>query len=327
MKTRLLLLLPLLSVALQACHYPPQAAGRCYGVNYNFVCISDSMTLQAGRPLHNQPVDTSFQPVIFRGDELVVAAFAIIPEDSIDSVWVKVAHDQLTQGWVHEQDLLTHVVPNDPISQSIYFFSQRHLVVFLIFVGCLAVVQLLWRNRHSQLHLPHYHDIPSVYPTASALLFFSAVLLYGSIQQYVPQTWEVFYFHPTLNPFGLPLILSLFLSAVWLALVCLVAAADDVLSMLPPIQAIRYGVSLVGLFMVGYLLLSLTSRIELNYVLFIIYAVWAVCRYVRHFAPHCRCGRCGAKMHGPGKCTRCGTENTAVPPTSLRTLKDQHSRL
>ena len=59
------------------------------------------MTLQAGRPLHNQPVDTSFQPVIFRGDELVVAAFAIIPEDSIDSVWVKVAHDQLTQGWVH----------------------------------------------------------------------------------------------------------------------------------------------------------------------------------------------------------------------------------
>ena len=33
-------------------------------------------------------------------DRLVVADIDIQPQDSIDSVWVKVARDQLTQGWV-----------------------------------------------------------------------------------------------------------------------------------------------------------------------------------------------------------------------------------
>ncbi len=315
MKIKLLHLL-FLSALLQACHYPPQPGNRCYGVNYNFICMSDSMMLQVDRPLHNQPVDTSsYMPVIHRGDELVVAGFTVIPEDTTDSVWVKVAHDQVTQGWMHEQELLSHVVPNDPISQFIYLFSQRHLLVFLLFVAGMALVQLLWRNRRRQLHFPHFNDIASFYPTASALLFFVAVLLYGSIQRYVPETWEVFYFHPTLNPFGLPLVLSLFLSAVWLALVCLVAAADDVLSMLPPLSAFRYGVSLIGLFMVGYILLSLAARFQLDYLLFMLYAVWAVVRYVRRFAPHLRCGVCGAKMHAPGVCTRCGTENTAAAGT------------
>lgn len=34
----------------------------------------------------------------------MVAEFMIQPADSVDSVWVKVARDQETMGWVHERN-------------------------------------------------------------------------------------------------------------------------------------------------------------------------------------------------------------------------------
>ena len=45
----------------------------------------------------------------------------IQPADSVDSVWVKVARDQETMGWVHEKELLEKVVPVDSVSQFIHF--------------------------------------------------------------------------------------------------------------------------------------------------------------------------------------------------------------
>ena len=47
-------------------------------------------------------------------------------------MWVKVARDQQLMGWIHEQDLLSSVVPNDPISRFIYLFSLRHLPFFVL---------------------------------------------------------------------------------------------------------------------------------------------------------------------------------------------------
>ncbi|MDE5788422.1 MAG: zinc ribbon domain-containing protein, partial [Bacteroidaceae bacterium] len=62
--------------------------------------------------------------IVYKNDPLVVAQIEIIPEDPMDSVWVKVARDQMTQGWIHESELLEAVVPDDPISQGIYIFSN-----------------------------------------------------------------------------------------------------------------------------------------------------------------------------------------------------------
>ena len=126
----LLLLLLLLS----SCYNRTQEAGL-YEVNDNFVVTADTMHLQMQQPMHNMPMASSVFPdsiFMLRGEELVIAQTAVIPEDSVDSVWVKVARDQQLMGWIHEQDLLSSVVPNDPISRFIYLFSLRHLPFFVL---------------------------------------------------------------------------------------------------------------------------------------------------------------------------------------------------
>ena len=100
---------------LSACYYPADEA-ILYAVNDNFNLAADSLRLQTEEPLHNMPIDTLSDSIMLHYDDpLVVAQIVIIPEDSIDSVWVKVARDQFTQGWIHQSDFLASVVPDDPI--------------------------------------------------------------------------------------------------------------------------------------------------------------------------------------------------------------------
>ena len=127
-------------VLLTACYYPADETAL-YAVNDNFFLTADSMWLQTQEPLHNMPIDTlSDSVLLYYDDPLVVAQIVVIPEDSIDSVWVKVARDQFSQGWIHQSTFLSSVVPDDPISEFIYLFSQRHLWYFLGFVFVVLVV-------------------------------------------------------------------------------------------------------------------------------------------------------------------------------------------
>lgn len=296
-------------VFLSACYYPEEQGGL-YEVNDNFVISSDSIVLQAQQPLHNMPVDTlSDSVVLFRNDPLVIAQVLIIPEDSIDSVWVKVARDQFSQGWLHQQTLLSSVVPDDPISQFINLFSQRHLWYFLggIFV---AIVLLLWRQmRHSRFHIIFLDDIPTFYPTFLTIAFSGSAVLYASIQRFVPETWVLYYYHPTLNPFELPFILSLFLCSFWLVLVLLIATLDEVFRQLPFAQAVLYMISLSGFCLVSYLVFTLAALSWMGYLLYLLFVIFAIRRYYVHFRPQYLCGRCGAKLHNLGRCPNCGAEN------------------
>ena len=87
--------------------------------------------MQLSDELPEMAFDTMY---VSKGDRIVVAAIQTVPTDSIDSIWVKVAHDQVTQGWIRESELLEGVSPDDPISQFIDIFSDVHLLVFLAFV-------------------------------------------------------------------------------------------------------------------------------------------------------------------------------------------------
>ena len=129
-------------------------ASHHYNRNYNFVVVGDSLCLQTVHPVHNPvhagvPEDTV---AVFADDRLVVAEVMIVPEDSVDSVWVKVARDQSTMGWVHEQDLLARVVPDDSISRFIHAFSNTHLIYFLSVLGVLSV---LWLVPHASQAFPY----------------------------------------------------------------------------------------------------------------------------------------------------------------------------
>ena len=98
-----------------------------YAQNYNFVVTADSLPLLRQQPeelLVNLPTDTI---TVYHNDRLVVVDFRLLKNDAVDSVWIEVARDQYTFGWVREKHLLKSTVPDDPISQFILTFSNVHL--------------------------------------------------------------------------------------------------------------------------------------------------------------------------------------------------------
>lgn len=308
MRNSLLLPLLLVSLVFTACHYPQQ--NEEYDIGYNFLLTADSLVLQEDMPMHMLIVpERTDSAVVYKGDPLVVAQREIIPEDSVDSVWVKVARDQMTQGWIHESRLLPSVVPDDPISQAIHLFSSSHL---LWAVGLLLAMLMAWLLRRAwrrRFCLVHVDDIPSPYPLLLCLTLSASAVLYASMQRFVPETWTYFYYHPTLNPFGLPAVLGLFLVSVWAMVILLLAALDDIRRLLPPTEAVLYTLSLVAVLAVLYVVFSITTLYYIGYPLLLVYWAAAIWQYVRRHRARYLCGNCGHRMRDLGVCPRCGTPN------------------
>lgn len=303
-------LLPLTFI-LASCYYQDKDA-TLYAVGDNFELCVDSLSLQSSQPLHNQPIDTTCEQMnVYLGNPLVVAETLIIPEDSVDSVWVKLARDQFTMGWTHQRTFLESVVPDDPISQFIHLFSVRHLLVFAI-IFALSLIVLLWQVFSCKRpHVFFLRDILSPYPTFLLITLAASALLYAGIQHYVPETWVLYYYHPTLNPFGLPPILSLFLCSVWLLLVLAIATIDEVLRQIPTGEGFMYLLSLLGCCILCYLLFTLAALSPgASYILYALFVLILLLRYFRHSRARYICGSCGKRMQSLGKCPHCGAENT-----------------
>ena len=266
-----------------------------YTQGYNFVVSKDSLPVleqqqemmsvpeilsaefQAGDVM--MPMLTMVDTIILRKhDRLVVADINTVPADSIDSVWVKVARDQLTFGWVHESDLLAAVSPDDPISQFIDFFSNAHLLIFLGFCVLVGGAYGLRRLMRKGARIVHFNDIPSFYPTLLCLLVASSAVLYSSIQLFAPETWRHFYYHPSLNPFVLPWHLGLFVTSVWAIVIVAIATVDDVRHHLPLGQVILYLGGLAAVCAVDYVVFSVTTLYYIGYPLLIAYFVFAIYR-------------------------------------------------
>ena len=280
-----------------------------YTQNYNFQVRADSMPLIRQLPaeaLSDMPVDTL---MVYEGNCLVVADITTVPADTIDSVWVKVARDQETFGWAREHDLLTAVSPDDPISEFIDFFSDVHLLVFL---ALLVVVVAVYVNRKllsRQAKLVHFNDIASFYPTLFCLLVAVSATLYSSIQLFDPEKWRHFYFHPTLNPFAVPLSLGLFLVSVWAILIVGVAVVDDLRRQLPMGEAFLYLLGLGATCAVVYVVFSVSTLYYIGYPLLLAYIVFALWRYFGQPRPRYLCGRCGGLLYQKGTCPHCGALN------------------
>ena len=280
-----------------------------YTQNYNFLVRSDSFPIVVQQPvevLNEMPVDSL---MLHKGDHLVVADIMTIPADSIDSVWVKVARDDDSQGWVHEHDLLLSVSPDDPISEFIDFFSDSHLLLSLAFLVIATVAYILRKLHRRGSWLVHFNDLPTIYPTLLCLLVAASATLYSSIQLFDPEKWRHFYFHPTLNPFAVPFTLGLFLTSVWSILIVAIAAFDDVRRQLRPSEAVLYFLGLVAVCAVDYVVFSVTTLYYIGYPLLLAYAVFALFTYFRHACARYVCGRCGTKLRQKGRCPHCGAEN------------------
>lgn len=259
-----------------------------YTQNFNFVVTGDSLVVVA-----QQPEDMAVPDVVsveiqtesgeyhkdsitlFRNERIVVADIKTVPSDTIDSVWVKVARDQLTFGWVHESELLSKVSPDDSISQFIDFFSDAHLLIFLAFCVVVVAAYGIRRLLRRGAKIVHFNDIPSFYPTALCLLVASSAVLYSSIQLFGAETWRHFYYHPSLNPFALPFWLGVFVSSVWAIVIVAIATVDDVTRQLPLGASILYLSGLGAICAVCYVVFSITTLYYVGYPLLIAYYVFA----------------------------------------------------
>lgn len=280
-----------------------------YSQGFNFVVRTDTLML-----IRQQPEETvnkleidSF-PVI-QGKSMAVADIRIVPNDSIDSVWVQLATEDFAFGWIQEGRLLKNVDPDDPISQFISMFSNSHLLIFLVVISLIAVGYLMRKIHRRNANIVHWNDINSFYPTLLALIVALSAAFYASIQLFAPETWREFYFHPSLNPFSQPLLLNIFLVLVWGMLIIGIAALDDVRRLLKSGDAVLYLSGLAAVCAVNYIVFSVLTLYYIGYLLLIVYIYYAVRVWYRKHSDTYECGNCGARLHRKGRCPHCGVIN------------------
>ena len=279
---RMLLLLALLFMAamsLTSCYKQEMGftAIHHYNQNYNFVVKTDSMII-----FENPDTAIYDSTIVYRGDQLVVAEIKTIPSDTIDSVWVKLARDQMSQGWTRECDLLSNVAPDDPISQFIDLFSNNHLLLFLALVVIVSATYGLRKLYRRDAFIVHFHDISSVLPTLLALLVATSATVYATIQNFAPESWRHFYFHPTLNPFAVTPVIGLFVSLVWAMIITGIAVVEDVLRRLPFGSAVLYLLGLAAVCAVDYVVFSVFTLYYIGYFLLVVYLCFAYLLLILH---------------------------------------------
>lgn len=273
---------------------------RPYALNSNFRVTADTLWL------HQLPLLDSIP--VREGDELVVAEITARKEMEGDSVWVKVARDLETIGWVPERQLLSHIVPVDPISRCIHLFSNSHALPFFLVLAVFFLCFVYRALRRKQIKLIWLNDIDSVFPITLSWLMAAAATLYNSMQHFVPETWERYYYDPSLNPFDLPFVLGLFVLSVFLILLLGVALLDDLFHQTTMEVAFFYLLGLASCCIFLYIFFTYLW-VYLAYVAFIAYSVWCVRRLRKANSYPYACGACGAKMRSKGICPHCGALN------------------
>lgn len=252
-----------------------------YTNKFNFLVFKDSLELMRQQPeeyISGLPVDTF---AVKKNHLLVVTDIRMVPQDSIDSVWVQLATENNDFGWIQESKLLPRVVPNDPISEFIMTFSNVHLLIFLVVIVVITMAYLVRKVFHSNGKIVHFNDIDSPYPVTLVLLVSISAAFYGWIQSFEPEVWRHFYFHPSLNPFAVPHLLGVFLALVWVVLIVALACVDEVYHRLTFGEGLLYLGGLAGVCALDYIIFSVLSLYYIGYVLLIAYIYFAIRAYRR----------------------------------------------
>lgn len=323
---------------LTACHYPQKGdAWSSYGQKevdsadfrthhhywkgFNFV-TTDSFHINSRAPFEPQLTYVSDSvKTVLPHRLLIVEDIDADMTDTSNTFWIKIAAldsrdfnpqtGKIMTGWVSEPELLSHTVPDTPISKFIHGFSNARLKFILSCIGLAIAVYLLQTVRRKHIHMVHFNDIGSFYPTLLCLLVSGTAVLYQSMQVYVPDTWVEYYYHPVLNPLtpDLAPIIALFISAVWALILVSVAVFDDLLRRPDFTDAFSYLLGLASVCMVLYLFFTTAVPLLLAYPLLAVYWAFAIHRYRKGRSPRYLCGNCGAPLAHLGKCPRCGMIN------------------
>lgn len=239
-----------------------------YSENFNFVVKADSLTLI---PRDGDLITDTCR--VYRNDLIAVAAIKTLPGDSIDSIWVKVASNQTTMGWISEQELLRGTTPDDPISEMLHALSSSRALWMsaLLALGVIAII-IGRRKKHNTQRMLKFSDLPSPYPPLFLLLVAVMASLYASVQNFVPEFWQEYYFHPTLNPLILPPLMATLVVVMWLVIITFIAILDEVYHHFYVLPGITYIAELLGLTMLIYIVISWTTLFYIGYLLLAILA-------------------------------------------------------
>ncbi len=229
-----------------------------YSVNFNFVVKADSLMLVPREG--DLTVDTCH---VHEGELIAVAAVS----NHIDTLWVKVAHDQQTMGWIPESELLRHASPNDPISEMLYTLSGSRGIWMSVFVAIGLAAFFIRRGKNKKLKLVRLDQMHSPYPILFLAIIAVMAGLYASIQNFVPEYWQEYYFHPSMNPLVLPPIMALLVVLVWLLIITFLAVCDEVYHNFDVIDGATYIFELLGVGMIVYLVMSWTTLIYIGYLI------------------------------------------------------------
>ena len=179
----------------------------------------------------------------------------------------------------------------------------------MAFWAVVAAIYTIWALTRRNAKIVHFNDIPSFYPTLLALFVAASAVFYSTIQLVAPDSWRHYYYHPTLNPFAAPLHLSVFIVSVWGLLLISLAAVDDIRRHLSLGETILYGLGLMGVCAINYVVFSISTLYYIGYPLLILYAYLAIRQYVHKSRAAYFCGRCGEKLYHKGVCPHCGAIN------------------
>lgn len=280
-----------------------------YTRNFNFSVRSDSLYLLIQSPteyLNGLSVDSIY---LYKWDKIVVADIMRITSDTTDSIWVKVARDQQTIGWIRENTLLSGVIPDTPISFFLDFFSNTYLVILLVLFSIFCFLFVLSRSLKLGSKIVFLNDIQSYYPKILCFGVATTAVLYSSIKLFSNDSWLHYYYHPTLNPFSVPFHLSVFLLFVWGLIVLCIATIDDVYKSLRPGEATFYIIGLLTTCFLFYEVFSILTLYYVGYLLYVALFVFCVSYIVNFKKDYFICGKCGGVMLKKGKCPHCGTMN------------------
>ena len=223
-----------------------------YTNNFNFRVKADTIAL-------TPHIDTSADTVyLYKGDVIAVADI----HTTSDTVFVKVARDQHTMGWLAEPRLLSGTTPDDPIS----IIIDRLATTRLIWMPVMAIlgILLIFSKKSSRLLHP---TLDPLCPCLCIMLVATIACLYTSIQMWVPEFWQEYYFHPTLNPLRLPPLMATLVVLVWLIIVAFVAMALEVYKHLEFPGGLLYLLQVCGLSVLAYLAISYSTLIYVGYIL------------------------------------------------------------
>ena len=247
-----------------------------YSENFNFQVKADSLILI---PREGDLITDTCH--VYRGDIVAVASIKTIHTDSIDSVWVKVASSQRIMGWIPEGDLLKGAIPDDAISQLLNTLSDSRAIWMsaLIMLGAIAIVlgrkkeMRTWQPAQILNEVRAWHpqdflaEMKSISPPLFLLLVAFMASLYASVQNFVPEFWQEYYFHPTLNPLVLPPLMATLVVMMWLVIITYLAVIDEIYHHFYFLPGITYLAKLTGAAMCTYLIVSWTTLIYVGYFL------------------------------------------------------------